>query len=88
MLQNNPNFTETEGTVQSQTANFNGMQETKLYSDAEKKNLQNPRPMDNLVNSIYEVPNRKLVLQDFAGFNQSTRGADKSTEAKTDEMGA
>lgn len=87
MLQNNPNFTETKGTVQSQTANFNGMQETKLYSDAEKKNLQNPRPMDNLVNDIYEVPNRKIVLQDFTSANKSTAGSDKSTEAKTDEMG-
>lgn len=87
MLQNNPNFTETEGTVASQTSNFNGMQETKLYSDAEKKNLQNPRPMDNLVNDIYEVPNRKLVLQDFTGANKSTAGSDTSTKAKTDKMG-
>ena len=65
MLQNNPNFTETIGNLQSQTSNFNGMQETKLYSPEEKQQLQQPRPMDDIVNSIYEVPNRKILLSDF-----------------------
>ena len=77
MLQNNPNFTETKGTVKEQTANFNGMQETKIYNDAEKQQLQHDRPMDSLVSSIYDVPNRRLVMQDLSSLNASSNKGEK-----------
>lgn len=65
MLQQNPNFTETVGTLQAQTANFNGMQETQLYNDAEKAQLQHNRPTDGVVQSIYDQPQRRMLLSDF-----------------------
>lgn len=77
MLQNNPNFTETKGTVKEQIANFNGMQETKIYNDAEKQQLQHDRPMDSLVASIYDVPNRRLVMQDLSSLNASSNESEK-----------
>lgn len=65
MLQQNPNFTETVGTLQAQTANFNGMQETQLYNDTEKAQLQHNRPTDDVVQSIYDQPQRRMLLSDF-----------------------
>lgn len=65
MLQNNPNFTETKGTVSQQTSQFNGMADTKVYSDAEKNNFSNPRPTDPIQDGIYTLPDRKIVFQDL-----------------------
>lgn len=66
MLQNNPNFTSTVGTVRAQTASFSGMQETKLYTPAEKEQLQHARPTDHVVADIYNLPNNKILFQDLA----------------------
>ena len=39
MKQNNPNYTDTVGAVKQITSNFNGMSETHVYNNEEKKNF-------------------------------------------------
>lgn len=64
MLQNNPNFTETQGTIKESIAQTNGLGDVKIYSDAEKNNIANPRVSDQVQKDIYELPNRKMIWQD------------------------
>lgn len=64
MLQNNPNFTETTGSIKESIAQTNGMGDVKIYSDAEKNNIANPRVSDQVQKDIYELPNRKMIWQD------------------------
>ena len=61
MKQNNPNYTDTVGTVKQITINFNGMSETHVYNDEEKKNIQNKRVSDPMQDSIYTLPDRKIL---------------------------
>ena len=72
MLQNNPNFTETKGTIKASMANFNGQSNVKMYTDEEKNSLQNTREADELQKQIYDLPNRKILFSDFS--NSLTRG--------------
>ena len=65
MIQNNPNFTDTQGTIKQQVSQFNGMADTKIYDDATRNNLTNERPATEMQNSIYNLPNNKLVFQDL-----------------------
>lgn len=61
MKQNNPNYTDTVGTVKQITSNFNGMGETHIYNEEEKKNIQNKRVSDPIQDSIYTLPDRKIL---------------------------
>ena len=65
MIQNNPNFTDTQGTIKQQVSQFNGMADTKIYDDATRNNLTNERPATEMQNSIYNLPNNKLIFQDL-----------------------
>lgn len=67
MLQNNSNFTETVGTVKEQISQTQGMGDVKVYDDAQKHSLTNDRPSDQVQKDIYQVPDRKLLGQDFNG---------------------
>lgn len=67
MLQTNPNFTETAGTVKEQISQTQGMGDVKVYDDAQKRALTNDRPSDQIQKDIYQVPSRKLMWQDFGG---------------------
>lgn len=81
MVQNNPDFTETKGTVSQQTSQFNGMADTKVYSDAEKNNFSNPRPTDPIQDSIYTLPDRKIIFQDLeSALNGGNSETEKTTE--------
>lgn len=72
MLQNNPDFTETKGTVKATMANFNGQADVKMYTDEEKNSLQHTREADKFQKQIYDLPNRKILFSDFS--NSLTRG--------------
>lgn len=86
MLQNNPNFTETVGTVKEQTSQFNGMADTKVYNDTEKNNLSNARPTDPIQDGIYTLPDRKLIFQDLnSAFGGSTGDAPKAEKPAESE---
>lgn len=67
MLQNNPNFTETKGTVKEQMSQTQGMGDVKVYDEAQKRSLTTDRPTDQIQKDIYQIPSRKLMWQDFAG---------------------
>ena len=67
MLQNNPNFTDTVGTVKEQISQTQGMGEVKVYDENQKNSLTNDRPADQVQKDIYQVPDRKLMFQDLAG---------------------
>lgn len=67
MLQNNPDTTETVGTVKEQIAMTQGMGDVKVYDDAQKRALTTDRPSDQIQKDIYQVPDRKLMWQDFTG---------------------
>ena len=82
MLQNNPNYTKTVGTVKEQTSQFNGMADTKVYSDAEKNNFSNPRPSDPIQDGIYTLPDRKLIFQDL---NSALQGVSNEAPAATEK---
>lgn len=67
MLQNNPDFTVTVGTVKEQIAQTQGMGDVKVYDENQKSSLTNDRPADQVQKDIYQVPDRKLMFQDLAG---------------------
>ena len=64
MLQNNPDYTQTVGTVKEAISQTSGMGDVKIYNESEKANISNPRVSDQLQKDIYELPNRKLLWQD------------------------
>lgn len=65
MLQNNPDYTETVGTVKAQQSNFNGQADTKIYNDEQKNRLSNDRPETQLQSDIYNQPMAKTILNDL-----------------------
>lgn len=73
MLANNPNFTQTVGTVRENSSVFNGMTDTKMYTDNEKTSLSVDRPADDLQKQIYSVPNERLIWQDFGSLMGGTQ---------------
>ena len=75
MIQNNPNFTDTQGTIKQQVSQFNGMADTKIYDDATRNNLTNERPATEMQNSIYNLPNNKLIFQDLGLVSASMAGS-------------
>lgn len=91
MIQNNPNFTDTQGTIKQQVSQFNGMADTKIYDDATRNNLTNERPATEMQNSIYNLPNNKLVFQDLGlvfapmGSSNDTGSNDTDEERRGDE---
>lgn len=64
MLQNNPDYTQTKGTVKEVISQTSGVGDVKIYNESEKSNISNPRVSDRLQKDIYELPNRKLLWQD------------------------
>lgn len=74
MIQNNPNFTNTVGTIKQQIANFNGMADVKMYTPEEKEKLTNARPATDLQNSIYNLPNEKLLAFGVDSAPKSEKG--------------
>lgn len=66
MLEKNPDFTQTVGAVRESSSVFNGMTDTKMYTDQEKTSLSVDRPADDLQKQIYSVPNERLIWQDFS----------------------
>lgn len=85
MIQNNPNFTDTQGTIKQQVSQFNGMADTKIYDDATRNNLTNERPATEMQNSIYNLPNNKLVFQDLGLVSASMAGSNDTGSNDTDE---
>ena len=83
MIQKNPDFTDTQGTIKQQVSQFNGMADTKIYDDATRNNLTNERPATEMQNSIYNLPNNKLIFQDDAGSNDA--GSNDAGLNDTDE---
>lgn len=75
MIQKNPNFTDTQGTIKQQVSQFNGMADTKIYDDATRNNLTNERPATEMQNSIYNLPNNKLIFQDLGLVSASMAGS-------------
>lgn len=69
MLANLSNYTDTVGTVKSSTAVYNGLGETREYTDAEKQALTNQRAEDDIQRQIYDVPNQRLIWQDLSSSN-------------------
>lgn len=79
MLEKNPNFTQTIGTVRESTSAFNGMADTKMYTDDEKTSLSVDRPADDLQKQIYSVPNERLIWQDFSSLmNGGNQGGNQN----------
>lgn len=86
MLEKNPNFTQTVGAVRESSSAFNGMTETKMYTDQEKTSLSVDRPADDLQKQIYSVPNERLIWQDFSSL---VNGGDQNDGTNnTDNDGA
>lgn len=85
MIQNNPNFTDTQGTIKQQVSQFNGMADTKIYDDATRNNLTNERPATEMQNSIYNLPNNKLIFQDLGLVSASMAGSNDTGSNDTDE---
>ena len=73
MLEKNPDFTQTVGTVRENTSVFNGMTDTKMYTDSEKTSLSVDRPADDLQKQIYSVPNERLIWQDFSALTEGNQ---------------
>ena len=82
MIQNNPNFTDTQGTIKQQVSQFNGMTDTKIYDDATRNNLTNERPATEMQNSIYNLPNNKLIFQDLGLVSASMAGSNDTVEER------
>lgn len=82
MIQNNPNFTDTQGTIKQQVSQFNGMTDTKIYDDATRNNLTNERPATEMQNSIYNLPNNKLIFQDLGLVSASMAGSNDTDEER------
>lgn len=88
MLQTNPNFTETQGTVKETQSNFNGMADTHVYSEAEKTQRTHSRAETDIQRDIYNLPTEKLLWQDIVNGNLSTeRRATTTTNDKNNESG-
>ena len=85
MIQNNPNFTDTQGTIKQQVSQFNGMADTKIYDDATRNNLTNERPATEMQNSIYNLPNNKLIFQDLGSVFAPMAGSNDTGSNDTDE---
>ena len=85
MIQNNPNFTDTQGTIKQQVSQFNGMADTKIYDDATRNNLTNERPATEMQNSIYNLPNNKLIFQDLGLVSAPMAGSNDTGSNDTDE---
>lgn len=85
MIKNNPNFTDTQGTIKQQVSQFNGMADTKIYDDATRNNLTNERPATEMQNSIYNLPNNKLIFQDLGLVSASMAGSNDTGLNDTDE---
>lgn len=85
MIQNNPNFTDTQGTIKQQVSQFNGMADTKIYDDATRNNLTNERPATEMQNSIYNLPNNKLIFQDLGSAFTPMAGSNDTGLNDTDE---
>lgn len=85
MIQNNPNFTDTQGTIKQQVSQFNGMTDTKIYDDATRNNLTNERPATEMQNSIYNLPNNKLIFQDLGLVSASMAGSNDTSSNDTNE---
>lgn len=83
MIQNNPNFTDTQGTIKQQVSQFNGMADTKIYDDATRNNLTNERPATEMQNSIYNLPNNKLIFQDLGLVSASMAGSNDTSSNDT-----
>lgn len=79
MLQNNPNFTNTEGTVKETQSNFNGMSDTHVYSEAEKAQRTHSRAETDIQRDIYSLPTEKLLWQDIVNGNLSTQQRSTTT---------
>lgn len=84
MIKNNPNFTDTQGTIKQQVSQFNGMADTKIYDDATRNNLTNERPATEMQNSIYNLPNNKLIFQDLGLVSASMAGSNDTGLNDTD----
>lgn len=89
MLQNNPNFTETQGTVKETQSNFNGMADTHVYSEAEKTQRTHSRAETDIQRDIYSLPTEKLLWQDIVNGNLPTqhRSNTVTNEDKNNESG-
>ena len=88
MLQNNPNFTETQGTVKETQSNFNGMTDTHVYSEAEKAQRTHNRVETDIQRDIYSLPNEKLLWQDIVNGNLPTeRRSTTTTNEDKNESG-
>ena len=89
MLQNNPNYTETQGTVKETQSNFNGMADTHVYSEAEKAQRTHSRAETDIQRDIYSLPTEKLLWQDIVnGILPTERRATTTTnENKNTESG-
>ena len=85
MIQNNPNFTDTQGTIKQQVSQFNGMADTKIYDDATRNNLTNERPATEMQNSIYNLPNNKLIFQDLGLVSASMADSNDTSSNDTNE---
>ena len=85
MIQNNPNFTDTQGTIKQQVSQFNGMADTKIYDDATRNNLTNERPATEMQNSIYNLPNNKLIFQDLGLVSAPMAGSNDTGLNDTNE---
>ena len=83
MIQNNPNFTDTQGTIKQQVSQFNGMADTKIYDDATRNNLTNERPATEMQNSIYNLPNNKLIFQDLGSVFAPMAGSNDASSNDT-----
>ena len=95
MIQNNPDFTDTQGTIKQQVSQFNGMADTKIYDDATRNNLTNERPATEMQNSIYNLPNNKLIFQDLgsvfapmAGSNDTGSNDTGSNDTGSNDTGS
>lgn len=89
MLQNNPNFTETQGTVKETQSNFNGMADTHVYNEAEKLQRTHNRTETDIQRDIYSLPTEKLLWQDIVNGNLSTerKATTTTNEDKNSESG-
>lgn len=89
MLQNNPDFTTTQGTVKETQSNFNGMADTHVYSEAEKLQRTHNRAETDIQRDIYSLPTEKLLWQDIVNGSLPTerRSTTTTNEDKNNESG-
>ena len=85
MLEKNPNFTQTIGTVRESTSVFNGMTDTKMYTDDEKTSLSVDRPADDLQKQIYSVPNERLIWQDLSSLMGGNQDGNNDSDGNNND---